>query len=241
MADFRHVQCPLCHEHLTASSEEECITHIRSCDGFRKKHGESARKDRLQKRQAAFPRAAVSAKEENRTMTFSNDGTFSEKIPAALLDVLHWWEGTQKSMGTRSIDSSLKNVPRPWVKDDGTDRHYWWLLISKHPEFSSIYASNDGPPPSLIAHPTMNQSQTAREQCKIDGSASFHPSEFCSLCSLPAMERKARCACRKAYYCSQRCQKAHWKRHRSECKKMQKAWAEKLKDISKERDGKNRN
>ena len=113
-------------------------------------------------------------------------------------------------------------MPRPWRRDDGTDRHYWFLLMQAHPEYVSIYASGDGSGPSLIALPDVNPSQTAREQCHVEGLATFHPDRGCSLCGLPAMAKKARCACRQAWFCSKACQKAHWKSHRTECKKIQK-------------------
>ena len=234
---MRNVQCPLCNVTMAAASEKACIAHISACRGFAEKHGAPAREQRRAERARALPRAKDAAMLAQRTASFSNDGTFTEPVPAALLDVLQWVAGTEASLGCEAgrvfggrgqsgggVEAEvLDKVPRPWRQDDGTDRHYWCLLMRAHPEYASIYASGGGPGPSLIALPGANASQTAREQCHVEGLAAFHTSRGCSLCGLPAMAKKARCACRQAWFCSRACQKAHWKGHKAECKRIQTA------------------
>ena len=228
-AETRTVVCPLCSQTLTATSEEECIQHISTCKGFIAKHGNVAREKRKKKRTIELPSAADAGRlpDKYRVAKFSNDGSFTERVPQALMDVLEWWRGTETS---RKITLTAENddpdaYPRPWSQDDGTDRFYWHMLMLRHPDFASIYATSEGAPaPSLIAPPESNSSQTAREQCRLDGLASFSRHK-CALCGLDAKRHKSQCSrCKTVHYCSPRCQIEHWRAgHKRECKALPKA------------------
>ena len=234
MASSRNVTCPLCKQTIVASSEAECIEHMSSCQGFSQRHGEEPRKTRAKARHKALPDALESAQLENRTREYSNDGTFKEQIPEALLDALHWWKDeTQAQMGATEAEATTTTTStaaatttttttttKPWKQDDGTDRFYWYTLLCSKPSFVSIYAANECASSHLITDPTINVSQTAREQCALDNLCTFSP-HACSRCGLAAKLKKARCAqCKVAYYCSSRCQQAHWKEgHRTTCGK----------------------
>ena len=220
------VFCPLCKQTMTANSEAECIEHMSTCPGFAQKHGEQPRKKRAADRLTKLPSAADAARPENRTREYSNDGTFVEKIPEALLDALHWWKDetqakesdkvTTKTTKTKT-KTKTKTTSTPWIQDDGTDRFYWHKLLQHKPQFVSVFASNGGAPSHLIQDVTVNVSQTAREQCGVDNFCTFS-SQKCVLCGLAAKFKKSRCSrCKRVHYCSNRCQKMHWKTHSKEC------------------------
>ena len=214
----RDVFCPLCKQKFPASSESECIAHMTSCQGFAERHGEQPRKERASKRLKALPSALDSAKTENRTREYSNDGTFTEKIPEALLDALHWWKDETQSKDIEFSSNTNNNTTIPWTQDDGTDRHYWYTLLCNKSDFISIYQSSKGTLPYLITD--ANQTQTAREQCLLDSLCTFS-THFCALCGLSAKLNKSRCGrCKNVHYCSTRHQQEHWKEHSLTCVKI---------------------
>jgi hypothetical protein len=71
-----------------------------TCKGFAERHGEQPRKKRAAGRLKSLPSAVDSAKEEHRVREYSSDGTFTEKIPEALLDALHWWKDETQAKET---------------------------------------------------------------------------------------------------------------------------------------------
>ena len=207
-----------------------------TCPGFAQKHGEQPREKRANTRWKALPSALEAAQPSQRIREYSNDGTFKEKIPEALLDALHWWkdetQAQDKTVSSLSASTTTTNTPTtpntsttsttpatqpPWKQDDGTDRFYWHTLLKKNPTFVSIFAASNGEPPHLIT--LENRTQTAREQCGMDALCSFSTNP-CNHCGLQAKFKKSRCtACKSVYYCSTRCQQEHWKLiHRTECK-----------------------
>ena len=207
------VFCPLCKQTMSASSEAECIEHMSTCKGFAERHGEQPRKKRAAGRLKSLPSAADSAKEEHRVREYSSDGTFTEKIPEALLDALHWWKDETQAKETAAAATSSpplsSKTKAPWKQDDGTDRFYWHALLSNKPNFVSIFSTNGGTQPYLIDDPSVNNTQTAREQCALDGWFRFSD-KSCACCGLPAKLRKARCSrCKIVSYCSTRCQQTH--------------------------------